>query len=90
MDADRRKIVIFPTSKAEIISQFKRNLPFPAYCSMNWDSFEECLLDFLDEHGEGIEIFHEGGIQLPDDDKEIYLGILHDAMKSHMVIVSSS
>lgn len=47
-------------SKKEIIEYYARILGFPCYYKMNWDSFEECLLDFLEENGESISIVHDG------------------------------
>lgn len=85
----QRKIVISPISKESVIAQFKIQLPLPAYCSINWDSFEECLLDFLDDHEEGIQVCHEGDIKLSKEDRDLYIGILRDAMKSHNVIIAS-
>ena len=74
-------VLISPLSKESVITQFKIQLSFPEYCSANWDSFEECLLDFLDEHGEGIEIFHVSRSLLSAKDKDRYFDILNDAMK---------
>lgn len=70
-------------TKDQLIAVFKQKLQFPAYCTFNWDSFDECIHDLswlkLDEH---IIIEHHSLPKLSPRDLEIYLEIIRDAERS--------
>jgi hypothetical protein len=82
-----REISIVPTSKESVIAQFKKQLPLPDYCAENWDSFEECLLDFLEGAVDRIYIIHQGEVEMSSKDKVAYLSILRDARRAHDLVV---
>lgn len=83
-----KRVVVNPVSKELVISQFKEVLSFPSYCTYNLDSFEECLLDYLEENSIELEILHIGPLTLPENDARAYLSILRDASEDHVLTVS--
>jgi hypothetical protein len=77
-----RRIGITLDSKQGVIWQFKSQLSFPDYCTDNWDSFEECLLDFIVSSDELISIMHLTESSLSVEDYDIYSSILSEAVKT--------
>ncbi len=90
MPNPRKTVQIVLNSKEGIIEQYKRELPLPSYCAANWDSFEECLIDFLDESSAGLIIVHDSKTALSKEDFDTYLSIINAATDSHDVIIEMS
>lgn len=49
MSIKQLEIEINANNKRDIIDIYSKKLNFPAYYDNNWDSFEECLIDFIEE-----------------------------------------
>jgi hypothetical protein len=77
-----KRIDILLDSKDSIILQFKSQLLLPDYCTNNWDSFEECLLDYLDLFDGVVIVEHSPNKSLSKEDQTVYLAILNEAAET--------
>lgn len=63
-------------TKAELAA-FLKSLPgFPPYVQPNWDSIEECLKDFVEQHGGDVKINNAFAASELNDGMSVYLDIL--------------
>lgn len=77
------KVLEVPASirnKAELIDHFAKSVPFPDFYSLNWDSFDSCLTEMLENEGLDLHIKHLGWSEDQYKSLNPYRQILLDAL----------
>jgi hypothetical protein len=57
-------------------------LKFPDYYGENWNAFEECINDLNWIKEKSVVLIHKKMPNIPDDQRQIYLDILKNAVES--------
>lgn len=77
------KVLEVPASirnKAQLIEHFAKSVPFPDYYSLNWDSFESCLTEMLEDEAFDLHLKHIGWSEAQYKSLHPYRQILLDAL----------
>jgi RNAse (barnase) inhibitor barstar len=70
--------------KQHLFEEFKKTCNFPDYFGDNWDSFEEIMQDFVNDHNGVVEIFfkhYKKILKKYSEDKNIFENIIKDLPK---------
>ena len=77
------KLLKVPNSirtKEQLIAHFAKRVPFPDFYSVNWDSFDSCLGEFLETNRSDLHIEHVGWTEAKYRSLHPYRQILLDAL----------
>lgn len=69
-------------TREALFDRVAQALAFPDWFGRNWDALEDCLGDLSWTGGEGHVLCFEDGASLPEDDRAVFLDILHAAAQS--------
>lgn len=64
----------------QLLNEIKKSLCFPAYFGGNWNALSDCLRDFHWVDKYDVILIHKDLPDLPRNDLEVYIEILHDAV----------
>lgn len=57
---NRLEVPISIRNKQQLIKHYAKHVPFPEYYSLNWDSFDSCLTEMLENDELDLHIEHVG------------------------------